>query len=71
MYSDLGSNILGLSVVFFLGSSIGYGTGWDEFIYVGMVSEGGNMASLSDSNDMRDRVELEVILKKRLGSRVK
>ena len=29
------------------------------------------MASLSDSNDMRDRVELEVILKKRLGSRVK
>ena len=40
----------------FLGVIIGYGKGWEEKIPIGMVPEGTNVASLGDSNDVRDRV---------------
>ena len=32
---------------------------------IGMVSEGANVASMCDSNDVRGRLELEMIMNKR------
>ena len=71
MYNCVGSNILGLFVGIFLGASIGYGIGWKKWISVVLVSEGGNVASLIDSNDVRGMVELDIILNKRWKSGVK
>ena len=55
----------------FLGGSIGYGIGWEKLISVGMVPEVSTVASLSDSNYLRGKVELVIILDKRWGSGVK
>ena len=40
-------------------------------MFVGLVHEGKTAASLSDSNNVRGRIKLEVILNNRRGSGVK
>ena len=57
MYNSIGSKIIGSSVGVFLRVSIGYGVVWEACIPVGMVPEGGgDMVSLSDSNDDKGRL---------------
>ena len=58
-------------MVIFLGGSIGEGIVWEKLMSVGMVPEVSTVASLSDSNYLRGKVELVIILDKRWGSGVK
>ena len=58
MYHCVGSMICGSSVGGLLGVSIGSGKLFEKLMYVCMGPEGKTVASLSDSNDVRGRVEL-------------
>ena len=70
MYNFLGSTILGFSVGVLLGVSIGGGIGLQEWMPVGLAPEGVTGVSLGGYNDVRGRVEVEVIFNKRWGSGV-
>ena len=55
--------------VFFL-VSIGDVTGWEELIPIGLVPKEATVSSMGNSNDVRGRVELEVVFNKIWVSRV-
>ena len=58
MYNCVGSTILGLYVVVFLGASIGDSTGQKEWMSIGLGPEWETVVSPSNSNYVRGRVEM-------------
>ena len=64
MYNYIGRMVLGSSVVVFLGVSIWDETLWEGLLTVDLIPYGVTVAYLGDSNDVRGKVELEIIRNK-------
>ena len=65
MYNCVVSMTLILYVGISIVGSIGDNTGWEDRMSVDMLPEESNVDSLRDTNDVRGKVELEIILDKR------
>ena len=56
MCNCVGSTVIGSSVGFFLGVSLGGVKGWEQFICVGLEPGGLSVASMGNYNDVIGRV---------------